>query len=160
MHQLSAWLSRSWKRDLSIYSATHKLWNASPSTLYLQIPWYLIARIKALANIIVSSSAHWGRNKVAAVSKTVFWYTLSGMKMYAFLLRFYWSLFLSLEITIFEQWFRYLLGADQATNHYLDQWWLHYRRCIYASLGLNELIAEVNRFNNNGFAATRKCKHD
>ena len=28
--------------------------------------------------------------------------------------------------------------ADQATNHYLNQWWLDYRR-IYASLGLNEL---------------------
>ena len=53
-----------------------------------KIPWYLIARIKALANIIVSSSAHWGRNKVAAVSKTIFWYALSWMKMCAFLLRF------------------------------------------------------------------------
>ena len=31
-----------------------------------------------------------------------------------------------------------LLGADQATSHYLNQWWLDYRR-IYASLGLNEL---------------------
>ena len=30
------------------------------------------------------------------------------------------------------------LGADQATNHYLNQWWLIYCR-IYASLGLNEL---------------------
>ena len=30
------------------------------------------------------------------------------------------------------------LDADQATSHYLKQWWLGYRR-IYASLGLNEL---------------------
>ena len=28
--------------------------------------------------------------------------------------------------------------AGQATSHYLNQWWLDYRR-IYASLGLNEL---------------------
>ena len=28
--------------------------------------------------------------------------------------------------------------CDQATSHYLNQWWLDYRR-IYASLGLNEL---------------------
>ena len=28
--------------------------------------------------------------------------------------------------------------ADQATSHYLDRWWLDYRR-IYASLSLNEL---------------------
>ena len=36
-------------------------------------------------------------------------------------------------------WFRQWLGADQATSHYLNQWWLIYWR-IYASLGLNELI--------------------
>ena len=33
---------------------------------------------------------------------------------------------------------RVWLGADQATSHYLDQWWLINWR-IYASLGLNEL---------------------
>ena len=31
------------------------------------------------------------------------------------------------------------LGAEQATSHYLNQWWLFYWR-IYASLGLNELM--------------------
>ena len=34
--------------------------------------------------------------------------------------------------------FSWWLGADQATSHYLNQWWLVYWR-IYASLGLNEL---------------------
>ena len=38
----------------------------------------------------------------------------------------------------FQHWFRKWLGAVQATSHYLNQWWLVYRR-IYASLGLNEL---------------------
>ena len=36
-----------------------------------------------------------------------------------------------------------LLGADQATIHYLNKWWLVYWR-IYASLGLNELISILN----------------
>ena len=49
-------------------------------------------------------------------------------------LRLHWSLFLSFKSTIFRKW----LGTDQATSHYLDQWWLVYWR-IYASLGLNEL---------------------
>ena len=31
---------------------------------------------------------------------------------------------------------------DQATSHYLNQWWLDYRR-KYASLGLNELNIKV-----------------
>ena len=42
------------------------------------------------------------------------------------------------QLTIFQHWFRWWLGADQATSHYLNQLWLDYRR-IYASLGLNEL---------------------
>ena len=37
-----------------------------------------------------------------------------------------------------QHWFRWWLGAVQATNHYLKQCWLVFRR-IYASLGLNEL---------------------
>ena len=33
------------------------------------------------------------------------------------------------------------LGADQATSHYLNQWWLDDRR-IYASLGPNEFYLQ------------------
>ena len=47
-------------------------------------------------------------------------------------------MFLRFELTIFQYWFRQWLGTDQATKHYLNQWWLVYW-CIYASLGLNEL---------------------
>ena len=46
------------------------------------------------------------------------------------------------QLTISQHWFRYWLGADQATSHYLSQWWLDYRR-IYAPLGLNELSVIV-----------------
>ena len=58
--------------------------------------------------------------------------------MFEFLFKCHWSLFLRVELTIFQHWFRWWLGAGQATSHYLNQWWLVYRR-IYASLGLNEL---------------------
>ena len=60
------------------------------------------------------------------------------MKMCEFHLRFHWSLFLRVQLTIFQHWFRWWLGADQATSHYLNQCWYLYRR-IYASLSLNEL---------------------
>ena len=40
--------------------------------------------------------------------------------------------------TLVQEW----LGADQATSHYLNQWWFIYWR-IYASLGLNELRKET-----------------
>ena len=81
---------------------------------------------------------HWGRDKMVAVSQTMFSNAFSWMKMYEFRLKFQWSLFLRFQLIIFTHWFRYWLGAVQATSHYLNQWWLVYWR-IYASLGLNEL---------------------
>ena len=73
-----------------------------------------------------------------AISQTTFWIAFSWMKMFGFRLKFHWSLFLRVQLTIFQHWFRKWLGAVQATSHYLNQWWLFYG-CIYASLGLNEL---------------------
>ena len=81
---------------------------------------------------------HWGRDKMAVVSQTTLSNAFSWMKMLEFRLRFLWSLFLRVQLTIIQHWFRQWLGAGQATSHYLNQWWLVYWR-IYASLGLNEL---------------------
>ena len=75
---------------------------------------------------------------MAAVSQTTLSNAFSWMKMLEFQLRFHWSLFLRVQLTIIQHWFRYWLGAGQATSHYLNRWWLVYWR-IYASLGLNEL---------------------
>ena len=33
------------------------------------------------------------------------------------------NLFLRLKLTIFQHWFRWWLDVDQATSHYLRQWW-------------------------------------
>ena len=81
---------------------------------------------------------HWGRDKMAVIFQTTFSNGFSWMKMYEFRLTFHWSLFLGVQLTIFQHWFRKWLGADQATSHYLNQWWLDNRR-IHASLCLNEL---------------------
>ena len=82
---------------------------------------------------------HWGQDKMAAIFQTTFWNGFSWMKMYEYRLKFHWSLFLVVQLTIFRHWFRWWLVAFQATSHYLNQWWLiHWR--IYASLGPNELI--------------------
>ena len=82
---------------------------------------------------------HWGRDKMAAIFQKTFSNGFSWMKIYEFWLTFHWSLFLGVQLTIFQHWFRLWLGTDQVTSHYLKQWWLDYRR-IYASLGLNELM--------------------
>ena len=86
----------------------------------------------------INNLTHWGQDKMAAIFQTTVSNPFSWMKMHEFWLKFHWSLFLMVRLTIFQHWFRKWLGADQATSHYLNQWWLDYRR-IYASLGPNEL---------------------
>ena len=49
---------------------------------------------------------HWGRDKMAAVSQTTLSNAISWMKMLEFRLRFHWSLFLRVQLTIFQHWFR------------------------------------------------------
>ena len=80
---------------------------------------------------------HWGRDKMADIFQTTFSNAFCWMKMYEFRLKFHWSLFLRVKLTIFQLWYRKWLGANQQ-NHYLNHWWLNYRR-LYASLGLNYL---------------------
>ena len=49
---------------------------------------------------------HWGRDKMAAISQTTLSNAFSWMKIFEFRLKFYWSLFLRVELTIFQHWFR------------------------------------------------------
>ena len=55
-----------------------------------------------------------------------------------FCLIFPWSLSLKFQLTIPQHWFRKWLGTNQATSHYLNHWWLDYRR-IHTSPSLNQL---------------------
>ena len=71
------------------------------------------------------------------ILKCIFW------KIYVFWLKFHWSLFLRVQLTIFQNWFRRWLDAHRATSHCLNQWWLDHRR-IYASLSLNELTRDTD----------------
>ena len=49
---------------------------------------------------------HWGRDKMAAISQTTRSNPFSWMKIFEFRLRFYWSLFLRVQLTIFQHCFR------------------------------------------------------
>ena len=51
-------------------------------------------------------STHWYWDKMAAIFQPSFSNAFSWMKMYEFRLRFYWSLFLRVQLTIFQHWFR------------------------------------------------------
>ena len=80
----------------------------------------------------------WGWDKIAGIPQTTFPNAFSWMKMYEIRFRFHRSLFPRFQWPIFQHWVRLWLGAEQATSHYLNQWWLIYR-WIYASFGLNDL---------------------
>ena len=43
------------------------------------------------------------------------------MKIFVFWLKFHWSMFLRVQLTITQHWFIWWLGAEQATSHYLNQ---------------------------------------
>ena len=49
---------------------------------------------------------HWGWDKMAAIFQTTFSNGFSWMKMYEFRLTFHWSLFLGVQLTIFQHRFR------------------------------------------------------
>ena len=48
----------------------------------------------------------WGRDKMDAISQTTYSNAFSWMKMYEFRLKFHWSLFPWIQLTIFQHWFR------------------------------------------------------
>ena len=66
---------------------------------------------------------HWGWDKMAAMSQTTFSNTFSLMKFILFLIEFHWNMFPGVELTLCQHWFRWWLGAEQATSHYLNQCW-------------------------------------
>ena len=48
---------------------------------------------------------HWGWDKMAAIFQTAFSNVFSWMKMYEFQLKFPWTLFLRVQLTISQHWF-------------------------------------------------------
>ena len=49
---------------------------------------------------------YWGRDKMGAISQTTFSSAFSWMKMLKFRLKFHWNMFLRVQLTIFQHWFR------------------------------------------------------
>ena len=53
-----------------------------------------------------SPLTHWGRDKIDAYLQTTFSNAVSWMKMLEFRLKFHWSLFRKVQLTIFQHWCR------------------------------------------------------
>ena len=79
------------------------------NTLTLEILWDTSADAKcrpSCPGLDVITLTHWGRDKMATVSQTTLSNAFSWMKMLEFRLKFHWSLFLRVQLTIFQHWFR------------------------------------------------------
>ena len=117
-------------------------------------PWHVFKhqsfRITATSLRVQLVNTLWLRQNGCHSGDKIF-KCISWMKMHEFRLRFHWSLFPRVQLTIFQHWLRSWLGAGQAISHYLNQWWLVYWH-LYASLSLNELntspFGEVTLFTN------------
>ena len=62
---------------------------------------------------------NWRRDKMATILQTVLLNTFSWMKTLKFWLKFHWILFQTVQLIIFQHWFRWWLGAILATSHYI-----------------------------------------
>ena len=76
---------------------------------------------------------HWGRGKMANIFQTTFSNAFSWMKIFEFRIKFDWNFFLKIQLTKSQHWFRYWLGAEQASSHYLNQWWPRLVMHIYVT---------------------------
>ena len=54
-------------------------------------------------------------------------------------MKFHWNMFLRVWFIIWQHWFRWWLRAEQATIHYLNQWWIRLQG-IYAPLDIDKLM--------------------
>ena len=57
-------------------------------------------------NPAVCLLTHWGRDKMDAISQMILSNAYSWMKMFQLRLKFHWSLFPRVQLTIFQHWFR------------------------------------------------------
>ena len=136
MQMLHIWQSTGTSKERSSQKPTGE-WNTNNVLSYLNFPH---GNVNKVMFSWVSNLTHSGRDKMAAIFQMIFSSVLSWVKTYKFWLRFHWCFFLRFQVTIFQHWFRYWLGPDDATSHYLSHWWKVFWR-IYLSLGLNEPIS-------------------
>ena len=78
-------------------------------------PWS-VSRVTKTALYLISPSLV----KMSVISQTTFSNTFSWMKIYEFRFKFHWSLFPRVQLPLFQHWFRWWAGTEQATSHCLN----------------------------------------
>ena len=81
--------------------STKQLLNTDDLTHYIPMMTYGV-----ISNDMFVALTHWGRDKMAEIFQMTFSDVFSWMKMFEFLLKFHLSLFLRVQLTIFQYWFK------------------------------------------------------
>ena len=72
---------------------------------------------------IQSNPINWGRDKMVAIFGRNILKCILLNEIFKFWIKFQWSLFLMVQLTFSQHWFRYWLGTKQVISHYMNQWW-------------------------------------
>ena len=108
---------RVWHPDLRKWLMTHPTLRCPLNRIMMMclindcVNWMKITACMASCSFIslqrpMNVLTHWGRDKMDAILQPTFSNAFSWMKMYQFRLRFHWSLFPRVKLTIFQHWFR------------------------------------------------------
>ena len=103
------WKFSWWKKKICIPHIVSTM--ASDAQLLVlpghQQPWYWHHYLRIFQHQQwMAGLTHWGRDKMAAFSQTTFSNAFSSIKMFELRIKFHWSLFLMVQLTIFQHWFR------------------------------------------------------
>ena len=85
-------------RNVTFAPVTSKCWYGSSSARHCSLFGAVPRPLHSLT--------HWGRNEMNNISQTTFSNVFSSMKMFEFRLKFHWSLFPRVQLTIIQHWFR------------------------------------------------------
>ena len=96
------WINTSCEFIMNDYITTTKQSTTKPCAYFLgyTVGWWMMS---CWPNHLLT---HWGWHNMADIFQTTFSTAFCWMKMYEFRLRFHWNLFLRIQLTIFQHWFR------------------------------------------------------
>ena len=90
-------------RQCNIYNVNIYIWKDS---LCIGTDHQRLQSNMLLTDCITSLLTHLPLDKMAAISQTIFSDAFSWMKSFVFWLKFHWSVFLRVQLTITKHWFR------------------------------------------------------
>ena len=98
---------RNWTLNMA-YFTEHIYYTFS---LQFSVPWHCFDMFYCQSTVLFIAFlfnllTHWGRDKIDSILQTTFSSAFSWTKMFEFQLRYHWSLFLKVQLTIFQHWFR------------------------------------------------------